>query len=128
MSAYPQPVRVRFWARVDRTTTPEGCWPWTGALSVGGYGRFTVDGRTRGSHVWALVLGGVAVPEGAVVRHLCGNPACCRPEHLSAEGGQRENNLDSTGPRRSTVAGSGPCASVTPRTDPRSPTSQASTG
>ncbi|HIG76150.1 MAG TPA: HNH endonuclease [Bacteroidetes bacterium] len=94
MSAYPQPVRVRFWARVDRTTTPEGCWPWTGALSVGGYGRFTVDGRTRGSHVWALVLGGVAVPEGAVVRHLCGNPACCRPEHLSAEGGQRENNLD----------------------------------
>lgn len=90
----PASARARFWARVDKATTPDGCWPWTGALSTAGRGRFCYKGRTRYAYVWALEYSGVHVPDGQPVRHLCGNPSCCRPDHLSAEGGQRENNLD----------------------------------
>jgi hypothetical protein len=84
---------ARFWARVDRETTPDGCWPWTGKLNRDGRGRFTVDGETTYAYRWSYVLARGQVAVGDVVRHLCGTPACCRPDHL-AVGGQRENNLD----------------------------------
>lgn len=89
-----QKVEERFRARVDRTSTPNGCWPWTGALNKEGRGRFTVAGKTRYAYVYALEFSGVSVPDGQPVRHICGNPSCCRPDHLDAMGGQRENNLD----------------------------------
>ncbi len=86
-------TRARFWARVDRETTPEGCWPWTGTLNREGRGRFTVVGETTYAYRWSYVLERGPVTATDVVRHLCGNPACCRPDHLEV-GGQRENNLD----------------------------------
>ena len=94
MTLFPDSVRARFEKSVDRTTTPDGCWPWTGALNREGRGRFTAGGLTRYSYVWALVFEGVEVAPGQPVRHLCGRPACVRPSHLDAEGGQRSNNLD----------------------------------
>lgn len=86
-------TRARFWARVDRETTPEGCWPWTGTLNREGRGRFTVNGETTYAYRWSYVLERGPVTHTDVVRHLCGNPACCRPNHLEV-GGQHENNLD----------------------------------
>jgi len=37
----------RFWSQVDRTTTPDGCWPWTGYRDRKGYGVILVNGRMR---------------------------------------------------------------------------------
>ncbi len=86
--------RARFWAKVDRETDPTGCWPWTGKLTTEGRGRFTANKETTYAYrvAWQEVHG--EFEGGAVVRHLCGNASCCRPDHLSADGGQRENNLD----------------------------------
>jgi hypothetical protein len=68
---------------VDRTTTPDRCWPWTGYCNPEGYGRLTVNGRTRYAHHIALELVGFIVPaEFLQVRHLCHNRPCCRHDHL----------------------------------------------
>ena len=85
--------RARFWAKVDRETTPAGCWPWTGKLNAEGRGRFTAGHVTDYAYrvAWQTVHG--EIQPSAVVRHLCGNPACCRPDHLDASD-QRQNNLD----------------------------------
>ena len=84
---------ARFWAKVDRETAPAGCWPWTGKLNAEGRGRFTAGHVTAYAYrvAWQTVHG--EIQPGAVVRHLCGNPACCRPDHLDASD-QRQNNLD----------------------------------
>jgi hypothetical protein len=74
----------RFWWKVDRMTTPDGCWPWTGERNKAGYGRIKVNGRTRYAHNFALELVGFIIPaEFLQVRHyICHNPPCCRPSHL----------------------------------------------
>lgn len=97
-------ARTRFWARVDTSTTPDGCWPWTGRPNGEGRGRFTADGMTDYAYRWALRMGGTEVGPGVSVRHLCGRPACVRPDHLDHEGGQRENNLDTVGHGRNRSA------------------------
>jgi hypothetical protein len=72
-----------FWEKVDKTTTPDGCWPWTECLDQDGYGRIWVNGRHRLAHQIALELVGFVRPFARlVVRHLCDNPPCCRPSHL----------------------------------------------
>jgi len=78
-----QATSEQFWPKVDRTTTPDGCWPFTGCLDKDGYGRFKVNGRHRRAHHIALELVGFVIPfEGLVVRHTCDNPPCCNPAHL----------------------------------------------
>ena len=70
---------------VDRSTTPDGCWPWTGRLTRKGYGEFAVgscrDGTrgSTGSHKFALqeALGRPLTP-GMQALHTCDNRACCR--------------------------------------------------
>ena len=95
--------RDRFWSRVDIETIPDGCWPWTGSLNAEGRGRITIGGRTDYAYRWSLRLSGVDIPEGAVVRHTCGNPSCVRHDHL-AVGDQRENNLDAIDHGRNQLA------------------------
>lgn len=69
-----------------------GCWWWCGAISSTGHGRATIVGRRQvGSHVLAWVAAHRRlVPAGLVVRHLCDEPSCVRPEHLDI-GTQLEN-------------------------------------
>lgn len=83
----------RFWAKVDQEATPDGCWPWKGKLNAGARGQFTVRGHSDYAYRWMVRAQGVEITEGEVVRHLCDNPACVRPDHL-AVGTQRDNNLD----------------------------------
>jgi len=79
-----QTLAEQFWSQVDRTTTPDGCWPFTGALTADGYGHIKVNGRMRMAHHIALKLSGFIIPfERLQVRHyVCDNPPCCRPSHL----------------------------------------------
>jgi HNH endonuclease len=77
------PLTERFWAQVDKTTTPNGCWLWTGYRDKKtGYGYISVNSRNRLAHHVALELAGRVVPDGLQVNHLCDNPPCVRLDHL----------------------------------------------
>ena len=70
-------VEDRFWAKVD-ATSPDGCWPWTAAVSKNGYGNLAGLSAHRVSY--ELNVG--SIPEGLQIDHLCRNTRCVRPDHL----------------------------------------------
>lgn len=84
-------------ALLDECTTPEpntGCWLWTRAANVAGYGNLQ-RGRVfvnAHRHVWELA-NGKPIPDGMVVRHKCDQPACVWPGHLEI-GTPAQNNSD----------------------------------
>ena len=92
---------ARFWPKVKKSTEPNGCWIWIGALSVDGYGHFNLAGR-RGIRCekivprisWQIHRG--PIPEGMCVCHNCpggDNPSCLNPLHLWL-GTHHQNMLD----------------------------------
>lgn len=79
-----RPVEERFWEKVEKRGEGE-CWPWKAGRS-GRYGTFQLGrGRPVGAHrmAWALEHRGEGWP--GWIRHRCGNPLCCNPEHLREE-------------------------------------------
>ena len=59
------------------------CWLWPGADSGNGYGRISVDGKTRATHIVAYELfTGTRVPPGMVLDHQCRNRLCYNPRCL----------------------------------------------
>lgn len=73
---------ARFWNKVDKTTTPDGCWTWKGQ-KIFGYGKFSVGITKRRAHaVSYAIANGVPIPPGELIRHTCDNRACVRPDHL----------------------------------------------
>lgn len=73
-----------------------GCWNWTKSVNADGYGTgIYVDGKqTRAHRVAYLVSRGRLPPSGFSICHLCSNPSCCRPDHLTA--GSAWNNAQDT--------------------------------
>ncbi|MFB6536673.1 HNH endonuclease [Streptomyces noursei] len=78
---------AKFWARVDRSGGPNGCWPWIGG-KPNHYGQ-TAAGQgmtgSSGAHVVAFTLARElpkAPDRGLVLRHLCDYKPCCNPAHL----------------------------------------------
>ncbi|WP_216917395.1 hypothetical protein [Nocardia noduli] len=73
-----------FWSKVVFTA---GCWFYTGAVSDG-YTRLTFRRgnrqRTMYGHVFALLLGGIELPDGEVGAHGCNETLCVRvhPDHV----------------------------------------------
>lgn len=96
-------VRVRgslwddFWAKVKEDPAT-GCWVWTAARRVGGYGEFGVARCTVSAHrlAWRILRG--PIPSWLELDHLCRNPACVNPKHLELVTHQ-ENILRGDGPR-----------------------------
>ena len=77
-----------FWKKVDERG-PDECWPWLGAVTKDGHGRYHVRSyrgvkkeRTLKAYriVWEIANG--PVPDGKSVCHSCHNPLCCNPKHL----------------------------------------------
>jgi hypothetical protein len=80
-------LNERFWARVDRSGGPDGCWPWQGAVSSNGYGNYTFKGggergcKTAQRVAWMLTYG--TIPEEMTVDHIdCETKLCMNPQHF----------------------------------------------
>ena len=71
----------RFWAKVDFT---DSCWLWIAGCNKWGYGKFYLNGRTRGAHRVAYEWCIGSIPEGLDLDHLCRIRNCVRPNHLEA--------------------------------------------
>ena len=62
--------------------TSGGCMLWQGADSGNGYGRISVGGKTRATHIVAYELFVGPVPRGMVLDHTCRNRLCFNPKCL----------------------------------------------
>ena len=72
----------RFWDKATRADA--GCWVWTATINRNGYGQIRDGGPMHMAHrvSYGALVG--AIPEGAVLDHLCRNRACVNPAHLEA--------------------------------------------
>jgi len=70
-----------------------GCWLWSGAKHVYGYGHLRKDGKLLKTHrvAWEMYRG--AIPDGLCILHKCDVPACINPDHLFL-GTKTDNNRD----------------------------------
>ena len=73
------PPELRIEALMDRSGD---CWLWLGHITAQGYGRLTRNNKGLCAHrvVYEVYVG--PIPDGAVLDHLCRNPACVNPAHL----------------------------------------------
>lgn len=72
-----------------------GCWLWTGARTLNGYGFISYHGRNEMAHRIAYGLFVGPIPEGKTLDHLCRQRACINPKHLEPVT-LRENVLRNT--------------------------------
>ena len=86
--------RILAWVHKPKTG---GCWLWQGADSGNGYGRISVAGKTKATHILVYEYYFWPAKEGDVLDHLCRNRHCCSPYHLVPRS-QLVNTLIGVGP------------------------------
>jgi len=81
----PTEWKDRFWSHVDKTPGhgPNGdCWLWTKGKTIGGYGRFVVNGKSYYAHRVSCELAFGPIPPGLFACHSCDVKHCVNPAHL----------------------------------------------
>lgn len=80
--------------RVDEQTS---CWNWLGMLNRGAkkqYGSIKVDGKSVAAHRFSWEFyNQTKIPQGMFVLHVCDNPKCVNPAHLTI-GTHSDNMVD----------------------------------
>jgi hypothetical protein len=79
---FPEARLLSFLSNVDFSSSPSGCWLWSAAKRIGGYGVTSWNNRSRAAHrlAWEAMVG--PIPSGMLIHHKCNNPSCVNPEHL----------------------------------------------
>jgi hypothetical protein len=76
----------RFWATVDRSAGPDGCWPWMGhccpRTQYGDIPARYAGGKRSSAHRMAWKLHNSCDPDKLSVLHKCDFRRCCNPAHL----------------------------------------------
>lgn len=94
MGPAPRNPLDRFMEKIDKASSPRGCWLWTAAKSHNGYGFFKESPRQMTkAHRFAYAQWVAPIPDGLLVCHHCDTPACVNPEHLYV-GTQKQNRGD----------------------------------
>jgi len=70
----------RLLSKVDKVSSPLGCWLWTASVSCSGYGEIGINGLLRKAHRLSHFLATGEAPE--VVSHQCDVKLCVNPDHL----------------------------------------------
>lgn len=87
-SAMDAPAEERFSAPEEafeaRTmpVTETSCQLWFGAITKQGYGKISIDGRSKLAHRYAWEESRGPIPDGMFVDHMCHTPPCVNPDHL----------------------------------------------
>lgn len=83
------------------------CWIWEGSTTTQGYGRFWVDGKHVGAHIYSYILVKGAIPDGLELDHCCRVTTCVRPDHLEAVtplvNNHRSTSAETTRARRAAI-------------------------
>lgn len=88
MPIIPQKYVDRLLDRLDKVSSPDGCWLWTGPSQGRGspYGCMytNVDGvqSQMKTHRMAYEIWVGPIPDGMIVCHRCDVTLCCNPDHL----------------------------------------------
>jgi hypothetical protein len=83
----------RFMAKIEENE--KGCWIWTGAKFVSGYGKINTGGKMVRAHRISYELSNGKIPIGMHVLHTCDNKLCVNPNHLEV-GTQKKNMIDAS--------------------------------
>lgn len=86
----------RFWSKVDKITSSNGCWLWIAFKAPSGHGKFSFGNEQLAHRVsWIIAFGPPPLDKPCVLHNCPGgdNPSCVNPAHLWC-GTINDNNQD----------------------------------